>query len=108
MGPCYAGSGKSKKITVEEAYQDFLQDIEDDIRAAVGGESDDIALNHLVELSIASHRDGRPLFPNILDEPAFWRRHFHRLVKAVLDEEDALQAATYAAMKALTGIEGLI
>jgi len=67
-----------------------------------------VVLNHLVELSIASHRDGRPLFSNILDEPAFWRRHFHRMVKEVLDEEQALQQATFEAMKALTGIEGLI
>jgi hypothetical protein len=108
VGTRHAGPGQSKKIEVEEAYQDFLKDLEDDIRAAVGGDSDDLILNHLVELSIASHRERRPLFPHILDEPAFWRRHFHRLVRQVLDEEDALREATNAAMKLLTGIEGLI
>jgi len=89
-------------------YRDFLADVEQDIRAAVGGDSDDLALNSLIEISVAAHRDKRPLFQSILQEPAFWRRHFHRIVGEVLGEEDALREATNATFRELTGIDHLI
>jgi len=82
--------------------------MEQDIRAAIGGDSNDLVLNSLVELTVASLRDKRPLFNNILDEPALWRRHFRRMVQDVLDEEDSLQAAQTEAMRVLSGIQGQI
>jgi len=61
-------------------------------------------LNNLVELALASIREKRPLFHGILEEPAFWRRHFFRWVKDWVEEEEALSAAQHNAMLELMGI----
>lgn len=78
------------------------------MQAALGGDSDDLALNNLVELALASIREERPLFRGILEEPAFWRRHFFRWVKNWVEEEEALQAAQSNAMLDLIGIPNAI
>jgi hypothetical protein len=57
-------------------------------------------------LTIASIEERRPLFQSILDEPAFWRRHFYRWIKEFLEEEDALRKAHGDALTQLTQITG--
>jgi len=65
-------------------------------------------LNTLIEVTIASIEEKRPLFSSILEEPAFWRRHFHRWIKEYLEEEDALRKAQGDAITALSEITGAI
>jgi hypothetical protein len=65
-------------------------------------------LNTLIEVTIASIEEKRPLFPSILEEPAFWRRHFYRWIKEYLEEEDALRKAQGDAISALSEITGAI
>jgi hypothetical protein len=74
--------------------------------AALGGDSDDLVLNTLIEVTIASIEEERPLFGSILEEPAFWRRHFYRWIKEYLEEEDALRKAQGHAITALSEITG--
>jgi hypothetical protein len=74
------------------------------VQAALGGDSDDLVLNHLIELTLASIRDERPLFQSIMEEPAFWRRHFRRWMKAWIEEEETLQDVQAQALKDLINI----
>ncbi len=45
------------------------------------GEFDDGVLASLIELTVYSILNDRPLFDRPLDEPAFYRRYFYRWVK---------------------------
>lgn len=74
----------------------------------MGGDSDDLVLNNLVELALASIREERPLFRGILEEPTFWRRHFFRWVKNWVEEEEALSQAQHNAMLEVMGIPNAI
>jgi hypothetical protein len=50
----------------------------------------DLVLLRLVELTIASDQEGRPLFSNLLSEPVFFRKHFRLWVSEALEEKKAL------------------
>lgn len=56
-------------------------------------EFDDLVLLRLIEMTVASIRSGRPMFPNVLDEPAFFRKYFRAWVEEALDERDRLAAS---------------
>ena len=75
---------------LEEAVKDFI----------LTGEGDDAVLRLLVELTAASITEGRPLFPNPLEEPAFFRKWFKLWVQEGLLERGALQQAEEEAEKA--------
>jgi hypothetical protein len=53
----------------------------------------DLVLIRLVELTIDADRSGRPLFPDLLTEPAFFRKNFRLWVSEALEEKKALDAA---------------
>jgi hypothetical protein len=66
--------------------EDLLADLEDIVKdAIVGGATADRYLGRLLEIVFASIADGRPLFNNPLDEPAFYRT-FRRWVMEGLGE----------------------
>ena len=58
---------------------------------AVRDGSDDIALNLLVEMTITSILEKRPVFPTIAEEPLIYRRYIYRWVKEALNEEAAMR-----------------
>lgn len=53
----------------------------------------DIVLLRLVELAVAAIRMDRPLFSNLLEEPAFYRKYFQVWIREALEERDRMQAA---------------
>ena len=73
---------KSKKI---------LEELENVVKDAVVSGSDDPVLEHLIELTITSLLEGRPLYQNILEEPDFYRRYFKKWVKEGLREHEAME-----------------
>lgn len=56
------------------------------------GESDDPILQGLLEITIASLNDGRPLFATLLEEPAFYRKFFKNWVIEGLRERSEAAA----------------
>jgi len=59
---------------MEEAISDVVH----------GGDTKDLMLVTLLDLTIASIRDERPVFPSIMDEPVLYR-YFRRFTKKALD-----------------------
>ncbi len=58
--------------------------------AVLTGDFDSLPLIRLVELTIHSIQHDRPLFSNLLDEPAFYRKHFYIWVREALSEKQKL------------------
>ena len=50
---------------------------------------DDPVLDNLIELTILATYENRPLFPDILKEPIFYRKYFKRWVSEGLEERRA-------------------
>ena len=71
---------------LEEAVKDHI----------LTGDGDPV-LRVLVDLTAASITEERPLFPNLLEEPAFFRKYFKSWVREGLLERAKLQAAEEAA-----------
>ncbi len=71
----------------------MLDEMEEQVKIAVRDGSDDASLNLLVETTIASILDSRPLFLSLAEEPLFYRRYIYRWVKEALDEDAALRNA---------------
>jgi hypothetical protein len=65
--------------------QEFIKD------AILANEFPDLSLIRLVELTIHSIQNERPLFPCLLDEPAFYRKHFFYWVREALEEKKMLE-----------------
>jgi hypothetical protein len=103
MGPCEAKGRELKKLEGEE-LADLLAELEEAVRSCVNGEITDVTIGLIVELTIAAIRDKRPLFPNPLDEPNFYRMYIKRWVKEELDQGEAIankQASDLAQLKNL-------
>ncbi len=81
--------------------------MEEAVKIAVRDGSDDLALNLVVEMVIASIREKRPVFPNLAEEPLIYRRYIHRWVKEALDEEAALRNAQQYGADQLGALLGL-
>jgi hypothetical protein len=56
-------------------------------------EYSDYVLLRMVELTASSIRSDRPLFPSLLDEPVFYRRHFHHWISEAMEERRAMTEA---------------
>ena len=74
---------------LEEATKDFI----------LTGEGDPV-LRLLVDLTAVSIIEGRPLFPNPLEEPAFFRKYFKEWVREGLQERAKLKQVEEEAEKA--------
>ena len=61
-----------------------MEDIVKD--AIITGDTDDRVLDLLIDIVVSSIQDGRPLFPNVMTEPSFYRRYFRRWVAEALAE----------------------
>ena len=68
----------------------LLAELEEDVRSAVEGQTDDLVLARLVEVTVRAELSGRMLFDNPLHEPVFYAKYFRPWVRAALDERDAL------------------
>ncbi len=75
--------------------------MEEEVKIAVRDGSDDPALGLLVEMTLASILEKRPVFPSLAEEPLFYRRYIYRWVKEALDEEAALRNAQQYALDQL-------
>jgi hypothetical protein len=65
--------------------QEFIKD------AILTNEFRDLPLVRLVELTVYSIQNERPIFPCLLDEPAFYRKHFSYWVREALEEKKMLE-----------------
>ncbi len=84
----------------------MLDEMEEQVKIAARDGSDDLTLNLLVETTIASILEKRPLFPSIAEEPLFYRRYFYRWVKEALDDEAALRKAQQDGLEQLARLTG--
>ena len=75
--------------------------MEEEVKIAVREGSDDIALNLLIEMTIASIREKRPIFATLAEEPLFYRRYIYRWIKEALNEQAALDDAQQAGLDQL-------
>jgi hypothetical protein len=64
-------------------------------RVAYTSGTDDRTLGLLVELTVCSIREKKPLFTSIQDEPVFFRRHFRRWIEEFEEEEAAIAIAAH-------------
>ena len=71
----------------------MLDEMEETVKIAVRDGSDDPTLDLLVEMTLASILEKRPVFASLAEEPLFYRRYIVRWVKEALDEEAALRNA---------------
>ncbi len=67
--------------------EDYVKD------AILTNEFTDLCLIRLVDLTITSIRNNRPLFPTLLDEPVFFRKYFYLWVSEALEEKKMLAEA---------------
>ncbi len=67
--------------------------MEELVKIATRDGSDDPTLDLLVEMTIASILEKRPIFHSLAEEPLFYRRYIYRWVKEALDEEAAFRNA---------------
>lgn len=79
--------------------------MEEQVKEALSGESRDFHLGALLEITVLSIREGRPLFPSILDEPVFYRRHFKRWVEEYIEEETAIHRVAQGALAAPNAVD---
>ena len=70
-----------------------MAELEEAIKDAVITRPEDPILAILLEVTMASVQDGRPLFPNPLEEPLFYRKYFRRWVLEGLKESADLAKA---------------
>lgn len=61
--------------------------------AILTNEFTDLVLLRLVELTIYSIRSDRPLFPNPMQEPTFYRKYFRKWVDEALEEKKVISEA---------------
>ena len=66
---------------------ELLGELEDTVKDAIlTDDYEDAVLTRLIEITLASITEKRPLFPSILDEPEFYRRYFRRWVEEGMQE----------------------
>ena len=67
------------------------------------GEIADASIGLIVELTVAAIQEDRPLFPNPIDEPIFYRRYIKRWVREELEQNTAIARKQAADIAALNG-----
>jgi hypothetical protein len=78
----------------KRSVADRLFLLEDEVNDAVlTGHTDDKVLDTLLDITIASIKSDREVFPNPLTEPIFYRRHFKKWVQQSLEERALLEQA---------------
>jgi hypothetical protein len=103
MGTCGPKSPGGDDVEETSRYEDLLADIEEAVEEAIlSGQTKDHVLASLLEVTIISTRDGRPLFPNPLDEPILYRQ-FQRMVASALGEADKVEDERQQAIKKFSG-----
>jgi hypothetical protein len=80
----------------------LFSDLEDEVKEAIAAGTRDVILNMLLEVTMASLVDERPLFANIIDEPLFYRRYFLPWVREGLQELRTIENASREAFETLT------
>ena len=83
-----------------ETLEGRLGELEEAVKDHVLTGEGDVVLRLLVDLTAVSIVEGRPLFPNPLEEPAFFRKFFKEWVREGLQERAKLRQAEEEAEKA--------
>jgi hypothetical protein len=89
------GAGGPKRVDGDETggispFEALLNHRESAVSDVVlGGPTSDPMLVALLELTITSIRDERPVYPNLIDEPILFR-HFRRFVRKALDAQEKI------------------
>lgn len=98
------GTRPPKSTEDLQRLSDTLSEMEDAVKDAIlTGATDDIVLSYLIEIASYSKFTDRPLFPNPLMEPIFYRRYFYRWVVEGLAEKEKTDTATNVDLKKLLG-----
>ena len=75
-----------------DPHQELLDKMEGAVKDAIlSGGTEDYFLAVLIDLTVASIRENRPLFPNLMDEPILYRA-FRRFVQEGLDALERAKA----------------
>ncbi len=82
------GAGGPKR-PVSEVFDELEEAVND---AIMSGQTDDRVLEILIDLTVTSEHQNRPLFPNVMDEPDFYRLYFKKWVLESLAEAAALNS----------------
>ncbi len=73
---------------------ELLGELEDIVKDAILTDNyEDPVLTRLIEITLASITEKRPLFPTVLEEPEFFRRYFRRWVEEGMQERIQERAA---------------
>ncbi len=82
------GTGTPKSSEGETTRERRLRELEDIVKDAIYTETSvDPVLLKLIEITMTSITENRPLFPGSpLEEPSFFRRYFKRWVQESLEE----------------------
>lgn len=57
------------------------------------GEYRDLVLLRLVEMTVSAERSNKQLFPSLMEEPVFYRKHFLPWVRDALEERERMSEA---------------
>ena len=87
------GAGGPKR-PVDEVFGELEEAVND---AILSGQTDDRVLEILIDLTVTSEHQNRPLFPTVIDEPDFYRLHFKKWVLESLAEAAALRSLEHKA-----------
>jgi hypothetical protein len=84
-------------------FASFIERLEQDIIDIYHGDGEefDTVLNHIVMLTIMSLSEGRPLFPNLMDEPYLYAHYIKNVVRDEIHQDRIIaekQAADIAAL----------
>jgi hypothetical protein len=85
------GTDPPKSDQRDELFGELEELVKD---AVLTGELNDGVLASLLELTVYSILNDRPIFGNVLEEPAFYRRYFYRWVKEGIDEVRKINGAS--------------
>lgn len=79
--------------------------MEEDVKDCFHGEVSDVTLGMIVNLTVASLFENRPLFPNPLEEPYFYKTYIKTWVREEIDMDRAIANKQVADIRALGALQ---
>ena len=96
----WGGRPRMGRAPKSETFDGRIGELEEAVKDHILTGEGDPSLRLLVELTAVSIAEERPLFPNPLEEPAFFRKFFKIWVREGLQERGKLEAAEQEVEKA--------
>ena len=101
------GSGEGPKRSDPGAERDDLTELEEVIYEAIVNREvvDDVSLNRIIELTIASINREQPLFPDIMSEPTLYRRYIYPWIKSALHDRSLTDGFSGSAVDSISNLQ---